>query len=302
MKKLGLIIIALTVLTSFKSVDNTSKKINWVTFEEALELQEKEPKKIMMDVYTDWCGPCKLLDKNTFQNTDVAAYVNKHYYAVKFNAEGNSTVNFDGKTFTNPNYDETRAKRRNGVHDLTKYFRVNAYPTILFFDEIANLITPVTGYLKPQDLELYLKLFKNNKHKEIKSQEEFSTYYETFEPSFNTNNKPSKILKEKTKTSDVIIAESTNNTLEKEDNKETLNTENSIKTVQNRESVKKEPTKFNNYKEHIVSSGETLSLIAKYYYNDLTKFDLIFEENKDILQSYNLIFVGQKLKIPIIKQ
>ena len=41
-----------------------------------------------MDIYTDWCGPCKLMDKNTFQNPDVAQYLNNNFYAVKFNAEG----------------------------------------------------------------------------------------------------------------------------------------------------------------------------------------------------------------------
>ena len=55
-----------------------------------------------MDVYTDWCGPCKLMDKNTFQNPYVAAYVTEHYYAVKFNAEGNETINYYDNTFTNP--------------------------------------------------------------------------------------------------------------------------------------------------------------------------------------------------------
>ena len=37
----------------------TAQEINWVTFEEALELQKKKPKKIMIDMYTEWCGPCR---------------------------------------------------------------------------------------------------------------------------------------------------------------------------------------------------------------------------------------------------
>ena len=46
-----------------------AQKINWVSFNEALELQKETPKKIIMDVYTNWCGPCKMLDRNTFQNS-----------------------------------------------------------------------------------------------------------------------------------------------------------------------------------------------------------------------------------------
>ena len=86
------IIFLLTILTF--SLKATSQEIKWLSLNKALELQKENPKKIMMDVYTNWCGPCKLLDKETFQKQDVAAYVNEHYYAVKFNGEGNETVNY----------------------------------------------------------------------------------------------------------------------------------------------------------------------------------------------------------------
>jgi len=60
--------------------------INWMSLEEAVEAQAKQPKKIMMDVFTQWCGPCKMMMANTFTSEDVIAYINKHYYAVKFDA------------------------------------------------------------------------------------------------------------------------------------------------------------------------------------------------------------------------
>mgnify|MGYP000536572778 FL=1 len=84
------ILIALTFILTTSLV--SAQEINWVSLEEAVELQKKNPKKIIMDVYTSWCGPCKMLDRNTFQNKDVAAYINKNYYAVKFNAEGQEEI------------------------------------------------------------------------------------------------------------------------------------------------------------------------------------------------------------------
>jgi len=174
--------IAMVLLLPLTSI---AQEINWVTLEEALEMQKKQPKKIMMDVYTNWCGPCKMLDRNTFQNKDVVNYVNKHYYAVKFNAEGDSTVKYDGKTFTNPNYKPELAKRRNSVHELTRYLKVSAYPTIVFFDESGDLISPIRGYQKPQQIELYLKMFKNDEHKNMKTQEDFNNYYTAFKPEFS---------------------------------------------------------------------------------------------------------------------
>ena len=184
MKKI-LYVLALVVLTSFKPADKAATgKINWVTMEEAVALQKTTPKKIIMDAYTNWCGPCKMLDKNTFQNEDVANYINEHYYAVKFNAEGNAAVTYKNQSFGNPNYDPAKANSRNSSHEFARYLKVRAYPTMIFFDEDANYITPVTGYLKPQQLEMYLKLFQSDKHKEMTTQEQFNDYAKAFKPSF----------------------------------------------------------------------------------------------------------------------
>lgn len=176
--------IVFALFTVLATVTLSAQEINWVTLEEAVELQKKNPKKIMMDMYTSWCGPCKMLDKNTFQNKEVADYVNKHYYAVKFNAEGNDVVKFKDKTFTNPNYDPAKAKRRNSAHQLSRYFSVRSYPTIVFLDEKAELLAPIIGYKKPQLLEFYLKMFKKNEYK-FDSQAKFSEYYKKFKPEFS---------------------------------------------------------------------------------------------------------------------
>jgi len=174
------------LITVFTTVYVTAQEINWLTLEQAIELQKEAPKKIMMDVYTSWCGPCKMLDKNTFHNKDVVKYVNEHYYAVKFNAEGNEEVNFKGKVFSNPNYNPALAKRRNSAHELTRYFQVQAYPTIVFMDEKGELIAPIKGYQQPTGLELYLKMFHKNDHEKITTQEEFSAYYKAFKSEFKS--------------------------------------------------------------------------------------------------------------------
>jgi thioredoxin-related protein len=166
------------------SISAIAQDINWLTMEEALELQKKEPKKIFMDVYTNWCGPCKMLDKNTFHNSDVAAYVNEHFYAVKFNAEGNEEITYKDKTFSNPSYDESKVNSRNSVHEFSRYLQISAYPTMVFFDEEGNVIAPIQGYLKPQQLELYLKVFQTDKYKEMTTQEQFSEYVKSFEAEF----------------------------------------------------------------------------------------------------------------------
>jgi thioredoxin-related protein len=182
MNKLLMIVFVAFATFAFTTKNTTapSATINWMSFEEAIAAQKENPKKIMMDAYTNWCGPCKLLDKNTFHNADVVEYVNENYYAVKFNAEGNESITFRGKTYTNPRYNAAKANSRNSSHQLSSFFRIHAYPTILFLDEEANYLAPVKGYRTPKQLELYLKLFGNDDHKKVKTAEEWEAYQNNF--------------------------------------------------------------------------------------------------------------------------
>ncbi|MFZ2284477.1 MAG: thioredoxin fold domain-containing protein [Lutibacter sp.] len=165
------------------SMSISAQGINWMSFEEAVKAQKVTPKKIFVDAYTIWCGPCKLLDKNTFSNPDLVAYMNENYYSVKFNAEGNETVNFKDKTYTNPGFNPN-SNGRNSAHELSGFFGIRAYPTLLFLDEEANFITPLTGYRTPTQLELYLKMFRNDDYKNLKTQEEFNAYSSNFKYEF----------------------------------------------------------------------------------------------------------------------
>jgi thioredoxin-related protein len=161
----------------------SSQQIEWLTLAEAMEAQKKIPKKIFMDVYTDWCGPCKLLDKNTFQNPDVSSYISEHYYAVKFNAEGQEEINFYNQKFSNPNYDINR-KGRNATHQFTQFLGVKGYPTMVFLSENGAPIMPVVGYQKPKQLELFLKMIKQGDYQIFSKPEDFENYKKSFIPRF----------------------------------------------------------------------------------------------------------------------
>jgi thioredoxin-related protein len=175
--------IILVLFFFFYSIFSFSQQIKWMSLEEALKAQKSIPKKIMMDVYTNWCGPCRLMDKNTFQNMDVASYVNEYYYAVKFDAEGEEIINFFNQTFTNPNFDSNR-KGRNGTHQFTQFLGVKGYPTVVFFSENADPIIPLVGYQKPQQLELFLKMIKQGDYQVFSKPEDFEVYQKNFRPKF----------------------------------------------------------------------------------------------------------------------
>ena len=173
------------VVFLFLSTVSYGQEINWITMDEAVERQIKNPKKIIIDMYTNWCGPCRMLDRNTFSNKKLAEYVNSNFYAVKFNAEGNEIVNFKGQKFSNPNYDPAKSRRRNSQHQLAQHFGVRSYPTILFLDEEGQFLAPIPGYMPPSKLELFLKLFGEDLYKTLDSQEAFNSYKRSFKPSFS---------------------------------------------------------------------------------------------------------------------
>jgi len=160
-----------------------AQEINWMTMDEALAAQKKNPKKIFMDVYTSWCGPCKLLDKNTFTNKDVINYLNKNYYSVKFNAEGNEQINYKGRLFQNPGYQPNR-KGRNATHEFTRALKVTGYPSLAYFDEQGNFIQAVAGYRTPQQLEIFLKMMATDDYKKLTTSEAWNEYQKNFKGTF----------------------------------------------------------------------------------------------------------------------
>ena len=173
----------ITLALIFNSNLVLAQKIQWMSFSEAQEAQKKEPKKIFMDVYTEWCGPCKLLDKNTFQNPDVSRYIIENYYAVKFNAEGDEEIKYYDQTFTNPNFDPNR-KGRNATHQFTQFLGVKGYPTMVFFSENGDPIMPLVGYQKPKQIELFLKMIKQGDYQIFSKPEDFENYRKNFVPRF----------------------------------------------------------------------------------------------------------------------
>lgn len=146
----------LILMTGSKPV--AEAKVNWLSWEEALVLHEKTPKKLLIDLYTDWCGWCKVMDNNTYSKVEIANYINENFYAIKFNAEQTEPVEFNGHTF------KFIPSGRRGVHELAAALTKNqlSYPTTVFMDEELRIIQPIAGYLKPEQMEPILLYIGDN--------------------------------------------------------------------------------------------------------------------------------------------
>jgi thioredoxin-related protein len=152
MKKIltaALLLSAFALFTAFLPAPQENNTIKWYSWEEAVALSQKNPKKMMIDVYTDWCGWCKRMDKTTFEDAQVAEYVNKNFYAVKLNAEQRADIQFNGETFK---FVETGNGK--GIHTLA-YSLLDGkmgYPSLVYLNEKFERIMISPGFKETPDL------------------------------------------------------------------------------------------------------------------------------------------------------
>jgi len=141
-----------------------AQEIKWMSWDEAVALasSEKNPKKVFIDVYTDWCGWCKRMDADTFQNPEVAAYMSANFYMVKLDGEQKDPIEYKGKTYT------FVPQGRNGYHQLAAALLQGrlSYPTVVFLDEAMQMLSPVPGYQKPDAFLKVARYFGENIYKE----------------------------------------------------------------------------------------------------------------------------------------
>jgi thioredoxin-related protein len=146
--------------------------VKWYTIEEAFVLTKKEPRKIIIDVYTDWCSWCKVMDNKTFSNQIIADYLNKNFYPVKFNAEQKADVSVYGKTY------KFVASGTRGYHELAAELLNGqlGYPSIVFLDEQTKMIQPVQGYIQAKQFDEIVKFIGGDFYKN-KKWEDFQASY-----------------------------------------------------------------------------------------------------------------------------
>ncbi|MDR2801821.1 MAG: thioredoxin domain-containing protein [Prevotellaceae bacterium] len=140
--------------------------VKWYSIEEAIALQAKTPKKIFVDVYAPWCGPCIMMERNTFSNPAVAAYLNKNFYPVKFNAEQLEPINLNGKTYILRTEYATSVSA--GTHEyaidllLSEENPQIGYPSTVYLNEKGEKLQVLSGYQQPQIILPILAFFAEN--------------------------------------------------------------------------------------------------------------------------------------------
>lgn len=147
--------------------------ISWMTIGEAAARLQQEKKPILIDLYTNWCGWCKQMDRRTYSNKHVAEYLNDKFYTVKLDAETRDVLNWDGRTYAyDPQY------RCNQLALYLTHGRLE-FPTTII---IAPGYDPqaIPGYMEPRELEMLVKFFGEGDYRTKGFDEYQKTFHSTW--------------------------------------------------------------------------------------------------------------------------
>ncbi|MCH8558985.1 MAG: thioredoxin fold domain-containing protein [Balneolia bacterium] len=114
----------------------------WVTMEEAIANGSENNKKILVNVYTDWCGYCRQMDEEVYTKDRVQSALDEHYYAVRINAESSEQVVFNGQSMS--------------MQELAMGLGATGYPTTIFLTEEGEPLGFQPGFIDSGTFERLL--------------------------------------------------------------------------------------------------------------------------------------------------
>jgi thioredoxin-related protein len=146
--------------------------IKWYTIDEAVKLASQEPRIMVIDVYTDWCGWCKRMEATTFSNPDVIEMMNTYFYPVKLDAEGKEDITIGDHTYK---FVDNGGRGYHEIAAIVTRGRLS-YPTISYLDAQGRVLEAAPGYKTPDQFQVYLAYYSNGAYK-TQSFDDFSAAY-----------------------------------------------------------------------------------------------------------------------------
>ena len=132
------------------------EEIVWLNVKDAEKEKNDEKKHYFVDVYTEWCGWCKVMDRETFSQKEVIDFMNKNFHNIKFDAEQRETVVFNNKTYMWVN------SGRNGINMLAMDLLNTelSYPSYVILDENKKPVEVLKGYMEVSPFLQSLKKYE----------------------------------------------------------------------------------------------------------------------------------------------
>jgi len=150
------------VFIVYSLIDNSAMNASastlaWQTYDRGIEQAATLNKKILLDVYTDWCSWCKKMDKEVYVDETVTTLLKEKFIVVKLNAESSKTLTHDGIVYTEQQF--------------ATALGITGYPTTVFFEPNTKPITLVSGYMEPATFTNVLRFIGEDHYKSISYEE-----------------------------------------------------------------------------------------------------------------------------------
>ncbi len=147
-KKRVLLVLVLSFITIFL-LDNSSfskSSIEWYSFNAGIKKAKSQKKHIVIDMYASWCHWCKVMDKETFEDSEVVKKIKKDYIPIRLDMDSRARIKYQKYNLT-PN-------------ELSKLFGVQGLPTVVFMDKNGKFIDKLAGFIKPKLFSAILEYIK----------------------------------------------------------------------------------------------------------------------------------------------
>ncbi len=130
-------------------------KVQWMSWEQAVEKAKSQPNKILIHIFTEGCTPCKNMDNSTFLSPEVVNLINGNFYPVKLDAKSKKDIIYNGKNL--------EYKCQNGMcyHELAFDLTGGSlsFPSVVFMDESMNSIGTIPDYKDANEFLCYVEYY-----------------------------------------------------------------------------------------------------------------------------------------------
>jgi thioredoxin-related protein len=156
--------------TVFGQKKGEKAAVPWLTVLQAQTKWDAEKRPVLVDVYTEWCVYCKVMDKTIWANPQVAAYVKQYFYPIKFNAESKEPASWMGKTY--------EFKPAYKVHLLAAEWLLGnmVYPSTVILPPNSGEPVIIPGVIELKELETILHYFGEDHYRNTAWKDYKSTY------------------------------------------------------------------------------------------------------------------------------
>lgn len=148
-KIIPILAIALVMVITYLAINangnsnSSDERTKGKSFEEVLKMAQKDKKKVIINVYADWCSWCKKMEKDTYPDPEVQKELKRNYYLYRLNGESKEVVEYDGRKWTKA--------------ELTAAFGIRGFPATIFLHSNSKPITVLPGYVDAKTFASILK-------------------------------------------------------------------------------------------------------------------------------------------------